>query len=396
MVIEKWKYDELGNHATLYVPMRDKPKKFDGDIPWLRIEDLDGKYVSDSKSNQYVSNEIIKKMNLVIFPVNTVLCSCSATIGVCAITTTKLITNQTFIGIHPNSEIDSQFLYYYLQSQTVNLIKIGSGSTILYISRETFEKFKIPILDLNEQKNIVNTLSEIDTLIDSLESLIQKKKNIKQGTMQELLTGKRRLEGFSGEWEILELGKLGLLKSGNGFPEKYQGRKEGEIPFYKVSDLNNLGNEVFMKNSNNYISKEIQHKLKTYIFPTNSIVFAKIGAAIFLERKRILTQKSCLDNNLMGIVVNTDKINLKFLYYVLLNISLGKLVEMTALPSISTNNIEKLTINFPFEYIEQEAISKILSDMDSEIEQLESQKEKYINLKQAMMQKLLTGEIRLV
>ena len=63
---EEWELTKLGNHCTMYVPMRDKPKKFDGHIPWLRIEDLDGKFVSDTKSEQYVSSETVKKRNIKI------------------------------------------------------------------------------------------------------------------------------------------------------------------------------------------------------------------------------------------------------------------------------------------------------------------------------------------
>ncbi len=191
---EEWPIEVLGKYCTLYVPMRDKPKEFGGSIPWLRIEDLDGKFVSDSKSEQYVTPETVKKMNLVVYPIDTVLCSCSATIGVCAITKQELITNQTFIGMHPNSAINSEFLYYYLQTQTNNLIKIASGSTILYISRQTFEEFPIPLPKLEEQCIIVQILSDMDLEIKDLENTRKKYMLIKNGMMQKLLTGEIRLK----------------------------------------------------------------------------------------------------------------------------------------------------------------------------------------------------------
>ena len=111
-----WEVTRLENVCTLFVPMRNKPKEFDGNIPWLRIEDLDGKFVSDSKSGQYVTPEIINEMNLRLFPIGTVLCSCTATIGICAITQKELVTNQQFIGIYP-TDINNEFLYYYLLTQ---------------------------------------------------------------------------------------------------------------------------------------------------------------------------------------------------------------------------------------------------------------------------------------
>ena len=190
---EEWELTRLRDNCTMYVPMRDKPKKFDGNIPWLRIEDLDGKFVSDTKSDQYVSNETVKKMNLKIYPIGTVLCSCSATIGVCAITTEELITNQTFIGIYSNSRINNEFLYYYLNTQKNNLIKLGSGSTILYISRKKFEDFKIVLPSLPEQQKIASILSGVDAYIQKNQEYKKKLERLKKGLMQKLLTGQIRV-----------------------------------------------------------------------------------------------------------------------------------------------------------------------------------------------------------
>ena len=164
-VPKEWDITKFKIHCTMYVPMRNKPKKFDGDIPWLRIEDLDGKFASDTKSGQYVTYSTVKEMNLKIYPIGTVICSCSATIGVCAITTRELITNQTFIGIFPDSRINNEFLYYYLSTQKNNLIKLGSGSTILYISRKKFEEFLIILPNINEQQKIASILSGVDAYI---------------------------------------------------------------------------------------------------------------------------------------------------------------------------------------------------------------------------------------
>jgi len=301
--------------------------------------------------------------------------------------------------LKPNECISSNYLYQYTKSKAFvsNVEKLALvNATPKKINMADIGKIEIPVPpSIVEQEYIAKSLSDIHELIYSLEKITKKKKNIKQGTMQELLTGKRKLKGFNGKWEKRELRKLGYFKSGSGFPEKYQGNETGEIPFFKVSDMNNFGNEIFMKNSNNYISKEINLNLKAFVFPRNSILFAKIGAAIFLERKRLLDQESCIDNNLMCFITNIEQIKSKFLYYVFLNISLGKLVEMTALPSLSGDNIGKLSIDYPIEYNEQESIIKILSDMDSEIQELETKRNKYIMIKNGMMQKLLTGEIRL-
>jgi len=191
---ETWTVEKLGNIAKMIVPMRDKPKRFDGNIPWLRIEDLDGKYISDSKSNQRVSFSTVKEMNLKVFPIGTVLCSCSATIGECAITTKELITNQRFIGIFPDEKLDKEFLYYFLKTKKDDLIKIGTGGVHLYISRDFFEKFPITIPPINEQQKITSILSEVDSKIDDLESKKVHLELVKKGLMQELLSGQIRVK----------------------------------------------------------------------------------------------------------------------------------------------------------------------------------------------------------
>jgi type I restriction enzyme S subunit len=175
--------------------MRDKPKVFKGNIPWCRIEDFDGKYLSDSKSNQYVDQEIINSMNLKIHPKETLLVSCSADLGRCAIVKAPLISNQTFIGLVFNKHVaDNEFFYYYMTFYSEELNNLSSGTTILYLSREQFENFKVIIPPTKEEQTaIVQVLSDMDAEIEALERKLAKYRLIKQGMMQELLTGKKRL-----------------------------------------------------------------------------------------------------------------------------------------------------------------------------------------------------------
>lgn len=196
------------------------------------------------------------------------------------------------------------------------------------------------------------------------------------------------------DWTISKLGVYGRFKGGNGFPLRYQGCRDDKYPFYKVSDMNNKGNETFMKSSNNYINEGIKKKINALIFPKNTIVFAKIGAAIYLERKKILSTESCIDNNMMGFIFDEEQLNYRFLHYLFLNTSLGKLVSATALPSLNGSQIADLVYTFP-KLEEQSAIASALSDTDSLIEKLEKLIEKKKNIKQGAMQELLTGKKRL-
>lgn len=180
--------------SEFIVPMRDKPTALTGPIPWCRIEDFDGKYLKKSLSNQGVDLNTVSKMNLKIFPVNTLLVSCSANLGRCAIVKQKLVTNQTFIGLVPSDRIDVEFLYYKMSREDKNLNNMATGTTISYLSREQFENYEILIPSSKaEQTAIANILSDCDSEIAELEEKRDKYKEIKQGMMQQLLTGKIRL-----------------------------------------------------------------------------------------------------------------------------------------------------------------------------------------------------------
>jgi type I restriction enzyme S subunit len=173
--------------SKFVVPMRDKPTDLTGEIPWCRIEDFDGKYLSKSKSGQGVNRELIKSMNLKVYPIGTLLVSCSANLGFCAITQTELMTNQTFIGLVPNKEkVDILFLLYVMRMLSRKLNTLSSGTTISYLSRQQFEQFKIPYPTLSEQTKIANFLSSIDDNIESTTQQITQTQTFKRGLLQKM------------------------------------------------------------------------------------------------------------------------------------------------------------------------------------------------------------------
>ena len=192
---EDWEVKSLNEYIDDFiVPMRDKPTDLTGQIPWCRIEDFDGKYLSESKTNQGVSLETIKKMNLKIFPLNTLLVSCSANLGKCAIVSKELITNQTFIGLVPNKTVNVEYLFYKMSFEESRLNEMATGTTISYLSREQFEKYEITTPSTEEEQTaIANVLSSMDKEIETLNTKLEKYRNLKTAMMQQLLTGKIRL-----------------------------------------------------------------------------------------------------------------------------------------------------------------------------------------------------------
>ena len=184
----KWGKKRLDDVISKFiVPMRDKPKDLTGDIPWCRIEDFNGKYLFESRTNQGVSKETIRKMNLKVYPVNTLIVSCSANLGFCAIVKKELVTNQTFIGLVPKADENNvEFLFYVMVLSARKLNSLSSGTTISYLSREQFEKFNIKIPFISEQTKIANFLSAIDDKINHTQTQIDKAEVWKKGLMQQM------------------------------------------------------------------------------------------------------------------------------------------------------------------------------------------------------------------
>ncbi len=285
------------------------------------------------------------------------------------------------------------YFWRQLEAKRLNTLVFGSGQPL--ITGTQLKVLPIATPNLPEQRAIAAALSDVDALLGGLDSLIAKKQGLKVAAMQQLLTGQTRLPAFSGEWEVVKAGDIGRFQGGSGFPIRFQGATEGEYPLFKVSDMNNVGNETFMETANNYISESLRKQLGATAFPAGSIVFAKVGAAVFLERKKILNKASCLDNNMAAFVMDASRAYCPFIHYVLLSTKLGNLVSTTALPSLSGRVLAAIELPLP-SVPEQTAIATILSDMDTELAALQARRSKTQALKQAMMQELLTGRIRLV
>ena len=184
----EWEEKKLKSFISNFiVPMRDKPKDLLGEIPWCRIEDFDGKYLLNSKSKQGVSLSTVKEMNLKIFPIDTLLVSCSADLGRCAIVKKELISNQTFIGLVPNKDlVNVEFLYYVMKLSSNRLTSLSSGTTIAYLSRKEFENFKIKLPSLEEQNKIANFLSSIDKKIEQVQKQLEQTKEFKKALLQQM------------------------------------------------------------------------------------------------------------------------------------------------------------------------------------------------------------------
>nr|SPS05212.1 conserved protein of unknown function [Candidatus Nitrotoga fabula] len=299
-------------------------------------------------------------------------------------------TVDTLFYTYGYKETSARFINYVFQK--INWLSYNEASGVPSLSKTTIEGIDFVFPPKPEQDRIVVVLETWDQAIKKLTRKIEIKKEVKKGLMQELLTGKTRLPGFEDKWDFLKLGDIGTFRGGNGFPERFQGNFTGTYPFFKVSDMNNVGNGVYMHVANHWIEENIRKEIKATIFPKDTIVLAKIGAALFLERKRILVQPSCIDNNMMGFVVNDfDK---DFIFYKFLMLQFSRYANTTALPSLSGTELSEIEIRIPNSRKEQSAIANILTTADKEIKLLNQKLLFLKDQKKHLLNNLITGTIR--
>ncbi len=173
------------------------------------------------------------------------------------------------------------------------------------------------------------------------------------------LTPKKNIV-IESKWELVKLGDVVDVKGGNGFPEKFQGKKKG-IPFFKVSDMNNPQNIPIMTIANHYVEENILIKeIKAHIFDANTVIFPKVGKAIDTNKKRILGLKASIDNNVMGMISkNQDTLAPKYLFEYFNNfIYLPDIASSANPPSISATNLNKAKIPLPPKSIQEEIVSE--------------------------------------
>ena len=297
------------------------------------------------------------------------------------------------------TEIDSEYLaLYFRQPQFIEqvLADFKTGTGVPRIVLRNFEKIQISYpYDLTEQHNIASALTSIDNLISSLNKLIEKKKNIKQGAMQQLLTGKIRLKGFNEPWVEHTIEELFDL--GNGYtPSKSNPAywTNGTIPWFRMEDIRTNGR--ILKDSIQHVTPEAVKG--NGLYPKYSIILsttATIGEHALLIADSLANQQFTFLNRKVN---RRDMIDIIFFYHYCF--ILGKWcrdnINAGGLLAVNMEDLKNHSIYIPKSIAEQQAIATILTKMDDAITALEAKKAKYEAIKQGMMQQLLTGKIRLI
>ena len=297
---------------------------------------------------------------------------------------------------------DKYYLKYILNNDIASQMSNSNGSTMAHITKGFLEKRWFVFPPFEEQQRIAKALSDVDALISTTEKLLQKKKNIKQGTMQELLTGKKRLPGFakSNNTKMTELGEI---------PEDWEVKSLGEICVINPASSNIIPDEFFYVDLESVSSGKLGKKQKIRRrnapsraqrqFEKNDILYQTVRP---YQRNNLFVNfdsKNYIASTGYAIIRSNNNVDSHYIYQIIhlnnfVNIILDNCTG-TSYPAINPKFLKTIPVIIPKKE-EQTAIANVLSSMDKEIETLNTKLEKYRNLKTAMMQQLLTGKIRLI
>jgi type I restriction enzyme S subunit len=374
---------EIGEIATGTTPPTSNKSNYGEDYFFVSPADLGkGKYINDTEKKLSLSGFNIARK----FPKNSVLITCiGSTIGKAGIAKQQLTSNQQINAVFPNDNFSIDYLYYYLAFVSPKIKLSASEQAVPMINKTEFGKIKIAIPSLPEQTAIANALSDMDALIAQTSTLIEKKKAIKQGVMQELLKPK---EG----WVTKNLGELVLeMKSGGTPLTSISEYYNGDIPFLSIGDMTSQGKHL------NYTTSKISsvglQNSASWVVPKGSLIYSMYASVGFVSINNI---DVAISQAVLGMRFR-DFIDLSFMYYTLSSMqsSVLKYVGEGTQKNLNAATVKQFEIPLP-KFEEQRVISIILNNIDDEIHGLETKLKKLQLQKQGMMQALLTGKIRLI
>jgi type I restriction enzyme S subunit len=376
VIPEEWEVDRIKNIASITTGAKNTQDKID-----------DGEYPF------YVRSSIIERINSYSFDGEAVLTAGDGvgTGKVIHYINGKFDFHQRVYKISDFSEkIEGYFFYLFFSNYFLKrIMAMTAKSSVDSVRMEMIAEMPIPLPPLPEQQAIASALSDVDALITALEQLITKKRNIKQGAMQQLITGKKRLPGFGGVWEVKKLGEIAEMYSGGTPSTSVAAYYNGNIPWVVIADMTKSGKYIYETEKN--ISHDGIKNSSAKLFNKGTLLFA-----MYASIGKCSIAKIDLTCNQAILGIKPQKIDTEFLYYYLFinEEKFGTIGQTGTQKNLNKEMVQAISIPYPL-IKEQTAIAQILSDMDTEIESLEQKRDKYKAIKQGMMQELLTGERRL-
>lgn len=368
--------EEIATVSSGGTPDRGVAHYWNGGIPWITTSQIQFNTITEAEES--ITEAGLNGSAAKIFPEGTILMAMygqGKTRGKVAILGFRASTNQACAAIVLNSGVVREYVFHYLSSkyETIRLLSNSGGQENL--SGEIVKKIEVLVPPLPEQRAIAEALSDVDDLINGLDKLIAKKRAIKQATMQQLLTGKTRLPGFSGEWNRNKIGEFS--KIGTGSRNTQDRSDDGRYPFFVRS------NQV--------------ERIDSYSFDGEAVLTAGDGVGtgkVF----HYINGRFDYHQRVYRISDFDDRMDGYFFYLYFSEHFYNRIMTMTAkssVDSIRLDMIANMEVPVPSRN-EQQEVASFIRILQEEIENLEQRKSKVSLLKQGMMQELLTGKTRLV
>jgi type I restriction enzyme S subunit len=393
VIPKDWKVKSISEVASIqrgkFTPRpRNNPIYYNGNIPFVQTGDI-----TRAKGKINTFSQTLNEQGLAVsklFNKGTILMTIAANIGYSGVLEIDMACPDSLMGIDGNYNMNNNFLNYYFMYKREDIENLSTSGAQKNLNIELFSPFKIPLPPLPEQKAIAEVLSDMDNLITALERQIEKKRLVKQGAMQRLLTAGE-------DWEVRTLGEVCWFQEGPGL-RNWQFTRKG----IKVINITNLvkGYLDLSKTYRHISYEEFQKMYKHFEIDEGDIVMASSGnsySKVAVVRKEDLR-----------LLMNTSVIRFKPLeglnyYYLLIFLrsnffknQIDLLITGGAQPNFGPFHLNKVKILLPPTLEEQTRIATILSDMDGAIAGLEKQLEKYRAVKVGLMQELLSGRKRLI
>lgn len=397
-------YKDLKAGAT---PSRSKPEFFEGDIPWISSGELKSKYIYNT--NEKITREALESANLRIYPKGTFFIAITGleaegTRGSCGINKIEVATNQSCLAFRKIEEVNTEFLYYWymLYGDFIGL-KYTQGTKQQSLNNKIVEDLEFAYPSLKEQQKIVEILSIVDSQIDDTDKCIEKTKELKKGLMQRLLTKgightefkMTEIGEIPVEWEIRLLGDINNLIDGDrssNYPSPNEIVDRG-ILFLSTS---NIKDNKLVYDECKFITQEKFNSLRKGKLEKDDLIITLRGTIGSVAKFNGDEYNTGFINAQMLIIRGLEILPSYLWKYLISDIS-KKQIEIissgSAQPQLTKKDLNNLKIAVPSRD-EQEKTADILTSVDNQIEEYENKKTKLEELKNGLMQQLLTGKIR--
>jgi type I restriction enzyme S subunit len=402
---DDWSVITLGNYAQIFRGGSPRPIQAflttsDQGVNWIKIGDVSEEDKFIKSTEEKIVPEGVSRSRMVFR--GDLILSNSMSYGRPYIMNIEGCIHDGWLVIQKYDRVfDRDYLYYALSSGLTmkQYVAMAAGSSVQNLNKEKVSKVVLPCPRISEQKSIAEVLSDIDTLIIDLKKLIRKKKDIRQGTMQMLVTGKKRLDGFSGDWVKINLAKNSRLKARIGWQGLTTAEYLDEGYSYLITGTDFKDGRINW-NGCHYVNYVRYVQDPNIQVSNGDLLLTKDGTIGKVAYISDLNRPATLNSGVFVVKPITDAYTAHFMFYVLESSVFKEFLQQLSAGSTINHLYQKDLVKFDL-YVpptteEQEAITGILFDMDLDIYKLEEKLSKYQKIKQGMMDELLTGKVRLV